>query len=201
MSKELQQEARRKMIIEIAGKHFLDYGYGATTMSAIASAYGGSKETLWRYFPNKEVLFAAYIEHATASFRGRLAPNLKPDKPLEQSLRDFAKHYIDEICSSESIDLHRLAIGESARFPEVGRLFYERAPKATEELLENFLETQMSIGKLRSGDAGRAARTLIQLCMMARYPVIFCIDKASNIDSTKLARMSVSDFMALYGPH
>jgi TetR/AcrR family transcriptional repressor of mexJK operon len=199
MSKELQQEARRKIIIEIAGKLFLDYGYGATTMSAIATAFGGSKETLWRYFPNKELLFTAYIEHATASFRGRLSPTLNPDNPLEQSLRDFAKHYIDEICSTESIDLHRLAIGESARFPEVGRLFYERAPKATEELLENFLQAQMSMGKLPSADAGRAARTLIQLCMMVRYPVIFGIDKASSIDSTVLARMSVLDFMKLYG--
>jgi TetR/AcrR family transcriptional repressor of mexJK operon len=199
MSKELQQEARRKVIIEIAGKLFLEHGYGATTMSAIASAYGGSKETLWRYFPNKEVLFAAYIELATASFRGRLAPHLNPDQPLEESLRDFAKNYIQEICSAESINLHRLAIGESARFPEVGRLFYERAPKATEELLENFLATQMSIGKLPSADANRAAKTLIQLCMMARYPVIFCVDKVSNIDATELARMSVLDFMAIYG--
>ena len=199
MSKDLQQQARRKTILEVAGQHFLLHGYGGTTMSAIASASGGSKETLWRYFPNKEVLFAAYIEHATAAFRGRLAPDLDSNIPLEKALRDFAKHYIEEICSPESVELHRLAVSESSRFPEIGRLFYERAPKATEELLANFLEKQMVIGNLRSGDSNRAARTFIQLCMMARYPVIFCIQTAADINATGLAQTSVSDFMSIYG--
>jgi TetR/AcrR family transcriptional repressor of mexJK operon len=198
MSKDLQQQARRKTILEVAGRHFLQHGYGGTTMSAIASASGGSKETLWRYFANKEVLFAAYIEHATASFRDRLAPDLNSDIPIEEALISFSKRYIEEICSQESVELHRLAVSESSRFPEVGRLFYERAPKATEELLANFLEIQMSVGSLRSADSNRAAKTLIQLCMMARYPVIFCVQTAADIDANGLAQTSVSDFMRLY---
>lgn len=198
MSKDIQQEARRNMIFKIAGQQFLKNGYGGATMSAIAAASGGSKETLWRYFPNKEVLFAAYIEHATASFRERLAPNLNWEIPLEQALGDFAKRYIEEICSPESVELHRLAVSESARFPEIGKLFYERAPKATEELLAKFLEGQMNSGKLRSGDANRAAQTFLQLCMMVRYPVIFCIQTAADIDATQLAQITVSDFLIIY---
>jgi len=200
LAKQLQQEERRKTILEVAGRQFLQHGYGGTTMSAIATAFGGSKETLWRYFPNKEVLFADYIEHATATFRNRLAPDLDPNIPLEQALRNFAKHYIEEICSPESVELHRLAVSESARFPEIGRLFYERAPKATEGLLTEFLGRQMTLGKLRSGDAGRAAKTLIQLCMMERYAVIFCIKTVADIDVEGLARVSVSDFMNIYAP-
>src|SRR4051812_40128992 len=123
MSKESQQEARRKIILKVAGQQFLQNGYGGATMSAIAAASGGSKETLWRYFPNKEVLFAAYIEHATASFRDRLASNLNWEIPIEKTLTDFAKRYIEEICSPESVELHRLAVSESARFPEIGKLF------------------------------------------------------------------------------
>jgi TetR/AcrR family transcriptional repressor of mexJK operon len=199
MTKQVQQEERRRTILEVAGQQFLLYGYGRTTMSAIATAFGGSKETLWRYFPNKEVLFAAYIEYATAAFRDRLAPELDSKIPLEKALTGFAKQYIEEICSLESVELHRLAVSESARFPEVGKLFYERAPKATEGLLTEFLERQMTIGNLRRGDAGRAAKTLIQLCMMERYAVIFCIKTAADIDATGLARMSVSDFMDIYG--
>src|SRR3546814_11956053 len=34
---------KRRKILEIAGRHFLDHGYAAATMSAIASALGVSK--------------------------------------------------------------------------------------------------------------------------------------------------------------
>src|SRR3546814_18554216 len=37
---------KRRKILEIAGRHFLDHGYAAATMSAIASELGGSKTTL-----------------------------------------------------------------------------------------------------------------------------------------------------------
>lgn len=195
MPKRLQQEERRKNLLEVAGRCFLENGYGATTMSAIAKAVGGSKETLWRYFSNKESLFIAYIEHATAAFRQRLAPDLDPAAPLEQALRSFARHYIEEICSPESIGLHRLAIGESARSPEIGRLFYERAPRATGKLLSDFFERT---GRLQGDQACRAARTLIEFCVMERYPVLFCVLSAADINAETIARCAVEDFLELY---
>lgn len=167
-------------------------------MSAISATVGGSKETLWRYFPSKEALFAAYIEHATATFRGRLALNLDAKVPVEKALEDFIKHYIEEICSPESIGLHRLAVSESARFPEIGRLFYERAPQATEGLLTEFLARQMTNGNLRSADANRAAQTLLQLCMTERYPVLFGVQVAADVDATRLARTILSEFYMIY---
>src|SRR3546814_18750006 len=45
---------KRRKILEIAGRHFLDHGYAAATMSAIASELGGSKTTLWDHFPSKQ---------------------------------------------------------------------------------------------------------------------------------------------------
>lgn len=200
MSKSLQKEERRRKIFGVAGQLFFQLGYDGTTMSAIASALGGSKETLWRYFSNKEVLFKAYIDFETESFRSRLAPYLTFEASLENSLTNFARRYIEEICSPEAIGLHRLAVSESARFPTIGHLFYERATKATEELLAHFLEEQMNAGSLRSADPIRAARILIQLCMLHRYPVIFGVQTAAEINAETLARINVSDFMNFYQP-
>ena len=47
-------------------------------MSTIAAALGGSKGTLWAYFPSKEALFAAVLDDVTAAFRTELADALRP---------------------------------------------------------------------------------------------------------------------------
>src|SRR6185312_14690775 len=64
---------RRKvvLILEAARALFLEVGYGATSVDAIARAAGVSKATLYGHFPSKEALFEAVVvaqcrRHATA---------------------------------------------------------------------------------------------------------------------------------------
>src|SRR3546814_10058628 len=45
---------RRKAYVDAGREAFLDAGFGATTMSSIAALVGGSKTTLWTYFPRSE---------------------------------------------------------------------------------------------------------------------------------------------------
>lgn len=69
--REARKEERREMILEIAKREFLDHGYSGASMSAISAELGGSKGTLWSYFPSKEDLFAAVLDHATREYRDR----------------------------------------------------------------------------------------------------------------------------------
>src|SRR3546814_15841215 len=52
---------RRSAIVAIAQQAFSEQGFGGTSMSAIAARMGGSKATLWAYFPSKKDLFAAAL--------------------------------------------------------------------------------------------------------------------------------------------
>jgi hypothetical protein len=49
--REARRLSRREAILEVAERSFLEQGYAATTMSAIAAELGGSKGTLWSYLP------------------------------------------------------------------------------------------------------------------------------------------------------
>ena len=53
---------RRAAMLEIARAAFLREGYAAASMAEIAAKIGGSKATLYSYFPSKKDLFAAVIE-------------------------------------------------------------------------------------------------------------------------------------------
>ena len=71
--REARKEERRLAILDVAKRSFLESGYSATSMSAISVELGGSKGTLWNYFPSKEELFAAVLEHVDRPVLGNEA--------------------------------------------------------------------------------------------------------------------------------
>ena len=162
--REARRESRRDAILEVAGRTFLEHGYSGTTMSAIAATLGGSKGTLWSYYPSKELLFGAVLDRATAAFREQLTLTLSPDDPIEIALNKFCTKFLTKLTMPESLALHRLVLGEVARFPEMGRIFYERAPWKTQELLAGFLDKAAQSGVIRCEDSFAAAQYLLSLC-------------------------------------
>ncbi len=163
--RETRRQDRRDAILAVAAAYFLEHGYSATTMSAIAATLGGSKGTLWAYFPSKEELFTAVIDQVTTVFRAQLSETLNPHGALRPALRNFCSRLVEKIVSPEAIALHRLVVAEAGRFPELGRIFYERGPRITVGLLADFLEGAMQRGQLRTDSPTNAAYFLMQMCM------------------------------------
>lgn len=161
--REQRKHERRKAIIEVARISFLENGYAATSMSGLLDTLGGSKSTLWSYFRSKEDLFRAVIDDATTEFRDSLISALAPHKGLAESLRVFCRQFMLATESPQAVALWRLIIGEGARFPELGTIFYESAAQIPFNALSTFLSPY--IGKeLKAGDPKRMAQILISLC-------------------------------------
>lgn len=163
--REKRRQTRRDAIVQVAAQYFLDHGYAGTTMSGIAGALGGSKGTLWSYFPSKEELFVAVLDRLTEDFRAQLSLILNPQNDLESALRRFCREFLVKVTSSEGIRLYRLVLSEAVRFPEIGRIFYDRGPKVTQEQLAGFLADAMERGLLLRDDPLRAAQNLTGLCL------------------------------------
>jgi AcrR family transcriptional regulator len=194
--REARRQDRRDAILAVAATSFLEHGYAGTTMSAIAATLGGSKGTLWSYFPSKEALFAAVLDQATENFRAQLSQILDPCGDLSATLRRFCSSLMERVTSPEAIALHRLVIGEGGRFPEMGRIFHERAPRLTHALLAEYLEGAMDRGLMRRDDPLSAARLLISLCLAGCHQLLLMgmIEKATP----DLLDRDVDAAMALY---
>tara|TARA_B100000678_G_scaffold159128_1_gene133057 strand:+ start:993 stop:1634 length:642 start_codon:yes stop_codon:yes gene_type:complete len=163
--RDARKEDRREAILTVASQSFLEHGYAATSMSAIAAELGGSKGTLWSYFPSKEELFTAVIDQRTIAFRRQLQEILEPTHCVEQTLRNVCVSLLEKVTSPEAIALNRIAVGEAGRFPELGEIFYNRGPRMSTGVLADYLEGAMQRGELRKDDPTLAARTLIALCI------------------------------------
>jgi len=163
------REARRDAIVAAARHAFFTQGYGSTAMSAIAAAVGGSKTTLWSYFPSKEALFAAVVDDFVDRYGKDMALPIDQTLPLPEALRAFALRLMTIVLNHDILDLHRLVMGEASRFPELSALFYERGPKRGRALLEVYLKQAMADGVIRSDDPARATREFVHLCQAGCY--------------------------------
>lgn len=163
-ARELSRQARYKVIVQIATRYFIEHGYNGTTMSGIAGALGGSKGTLWSYFPSKQQLFIAVIDRMTTEFQNEMTQILKPGSNIEQTLFKFCRELVTRITSSDALALYRLVLSESSRFPEIGKVFFERGPARIHKLLADFLGSAMDQQSLCVVDPARAAHQLIRLC-------------------------------------
>jgi TetR/AcrR family transcriptional repressor of mexJK operon len=191
---------RRSAILEVAAASFLENGYAGTTMSAISAQLGGSKGTLWNHFSSKETLFAAFLEEATSVFKQELMTILEPSRDLKSTLETFAYRFMDKIGLPESIKMYRLAVGESGRSPEVGQMFYERAPGAVEAILAQFLNDHMKAGVLRPSDPSGAARFLLAQCVGGSHQKTLCGGPARDPATMRReAAHLTKQFLQLYG--
>lgn len=131
---------RRTAILTIAGRTFLRLGYAEASMDGIAAEVGGSKSTLYRYFPSKAALFAAYVEEVGTLTWATLAAVQVEEKGTEAVLEDTARAYLDLILSPSALAVTRLVMAETGRFPGIGRIFYERGIRRAESQIAAILQ-------------------------------------------------------------
>jgi len=154
-------EAKREAILEAAAEVFREVGFERASMSEIRSRIGGSKATLYNYFPSKEKLFFEVMYRATQPELGAIASALDPDADLEQQLLQFGQKFLPALYSPQAIAVRRLAIAESGS--GIGKVVFEGTTLPMERQVAEFLRKAMKRGTLRTADPKIAAMHLLSL--------------------------------------
>lgn len=159
----IDREDRREMILDVATEIFLQEGYASASMSVIAARLGGSKGTLYNYFKSKEELFTAYVQRNCEFHRGQIGELLKEEGEARAVLANFARKYLRIFTSEKTLQNWRVISAESAKSPEMGRLFYETGPLRGARLLAEYLDLAVARGELKIDDTLRAAHQFTSL--------------------------------------
>lgn len=161
--------ARRAAFVDAARELFFANGYAGTTMSSIASKVGGSKTTLWAYFPSKEDLFAAVVDDLVSHYGSALLVELPLDQPVADVLRRFGNVLMNTLLSTPLLALYQLVVGEAERFPHLSETFYDRGPRRGKARLATWMGEKMVQGELRIGDPMLAVYHFAGLCQSGLY--------------------------------
>jgi AcrR family transcriptional regulator len=148
---------KRVQILEGARVVFLAEGFDGASMEAIAQAAGVSKGTLYTYFRGKDELFTALVaacqnRSLEETFRG-----MKQASDLRENLETLARNYLDAVREPDNLALLRAVIGASAKFPSLGRAFYETGMQPPVERLAQYLKENALARGADTWDAELAA--------------------------------------------
>src|SRR5580700_4792842 len=102
-------ESKRQAILQAAAEVFREVGFDRASMSDIRARVGGSKATLYNYFPSKEKLFFEVMYQAKELELGAITGALDPDADdLKQELLHFGQRILAVLYSPEAIAIRRL---------------------------------------------------------------------------------------------
>ncbi|MGZ3282284.1 MAG: TetR/AcrR family transcriptional regulator [Xanthobacteraceae bacterium] len=155
-------DVKRASIVGGAKDVFLRHGFEGASMDEIAAAAGVSKMTVYRYFRSKEQLFAGVIRDLCERIIDEDLERMLERRP-EEALRGFARKMVTILFARDTIELHRIVIAESRRFPALGRLFYKSGPEACIAMLAAYLERHNSRRSLNLRNPRRTAEEFLEL--------------------------------------
>ena len=173
------------------------------TMTAVARRASCSKETLYKWFGDRDGLLTATVRWQAAKVRaGRYDRQSLDAASLRDSLRDFAATWLAVIASPTSIALNRLAISQAAsRESNLGTIVLENGRFAIGERLKPVLEAGREAGLLDFDDAETAFRTFFGLVGRDVQIRLLLGDRlhASRAELQDDAARATDQFLALHG--
>jgi AcrR family transcriptional regulator len=197
--------AKRTAILDAATAVFLRNGYLGTSMDEIAARAGVSKQTVYKAFGDKEHLFSEIVstivnEAGEPTYNEVI--NLGVSGDLEADLRDLAHRLLARVMQPQILQLRRLVIGESGRFPDLGRSFYEQGPGRTIEALAAAFEGLAAGGALLLDDPLLAAahfNWLIMSIPLNRAMLLGDDEPPAPAELDRYVDAGVRVFVAAYG--
>lgn len=110
--------ARVRHLLAVARAEFVAGGFDAVSIDAIARASGVSKETIYRYFPDKQALFRAASEELGAEFSARLTARPTAAQSEDEGLAFFSRAILDATVDGGFLSASWITITIARLMPE-----------------------------------------------------------------------------------
>jgi TetR/AcrR family transcriptional repressor of mexJK operon len=195
-------DARRDDIVETAWSIFLEHGYSGASMAEIAQRLGGSKATLYNYFPSKDLLFREVITRKGDELYTRLNAIPFDFTDLRAGLIEFGIRLIRVVTSEKYVTVHRLVISESGRFTHLDPDDIDARRSDVLAPLSRRIAEQMDAGVLRRADPLDASEAFWNLCngTVHRLALMTANLRLDAKRMRDIAERATTIFLAAYAP-
>jgi AcrR family transcriptional regulator len=173
------------------------------TMEGVARRASCSKETLYKWFGDRDGLLTAIVQWQASKVRAGAYDAARLDAAgLRAALEDFAATWLGVVCGPASIALNRTAAAHAAAGKDgLGRIVLSEGRFAIGARIKPLLEAGRRARLLAFDDAEIAFRTLfglvardVQIRLLLGEPLA-----PADIDITGDAARAADQFLLLYG--
>ncbi len=193
---------RQGVVLEEALRLLVDGGEKALTTAGVARAANCSKESLYKWFGDRDGLLSAMIGFQASKVRTQdVAASALDADSLSRHLVVFAKDLL-EVLGDVSLALNRLAIGQASREgSKLGHMLQERGRRQIGRRAAALLEAGRKAGLLAFDDADEAYGALYGLVVSDWHLKMLLGEEAGEMKKGfgRKAEQAVSAFLTLYG--
>ncbi|MFS8182485.1 TetR/AcrR family transcriptional regulator [Pseudovibrio denitrificans] len=194
---------RQRAVLDKALELLVEGGEKALTTAAIARAAGCSKESLYKWFGDRDGLLAAIVTRQASKVIPGADPaaNMSEDG-LRSALEEFARNLLETISGDVSLALNRLAIGQASKSETgLGAILEKSGRARIGRQTTALLEKGCTLGYLHCEDPQEAYSTLYGLVVRDQHirMLLGGTAQASAKDLELAAQTAVKQFIQLYG--
>ena len=196
----VRTEEKRDEIVRIASQAFDELGYDRCSMATISERLGGSKATLYGYFPSKEELLRAVLQCQVASEFYRLLHEFHEEADLREGLIKLGIAYHRKRLSSLPSANIRSILNQPPG-STMGKEFYENVIRPAFEGMAKKFEELMDDGRLKRADPWMVFmhwKGLNDWDLFERR-LVGAISGPDEVDIEMIATTAADAFLAIYG--
>ncbi|MBC8717147.1 MULTISPECIES: TetR/AcrR family transcriptional regulator [Brucella/Ochrobactrum group] len=194
---------RQNEVLEQALRLLVEGGDRALTTASIARAANCSKESLYKWFGDRDGLLTAMVRWQASKVRVVPVAREKLDaESLFSSLEHFARDWLLVLSGRTSVALNRLAVSHSASGKSaLGDIVLSNGPVAMAKRLKPILEMGQEAKLLAFDDIDEAFRAFFGLVVRDMQIRLLLGDRQELTDAEVIrnARRATKQFFALYG--
>lgn len=190
-----------EQVLAGARQVFMEDGFEGASVDDIARVAGVSKATLYKYFPDKRILFMEVAHVECQRLARSVLDSIDLSAPPREVLGQTGRHFLGFVTSTFGLQIYRICVAETDRFPELGRRFYESGPKVMRAEMAVYFDQACARGELAIDDYGLAADHFGELCKADLWMrLIFgVIKEVTQAEIDHVVDQAVETFLARYG--
>ncbi|MDR3439186.1 TetR/AcrR family transcriptional regulator [Telmatospirillum sp.] len=195
--------SKRDCILSAAQEIFLEMGYGAASMDAVAARANVSKATIYAHFDNKRALFDQVIRGRCRRFfqGGDILAQVDAASDARSALRQFASDLLSIILSPGALAINRVVVAEAPRLPEVGETYYAAGPVPAQARVTAMFNdlTRRGLLAVPENEAPLVAELFLNMLKGDLHTRALLGVAPSRDDHAPLVRIAVELILARYG--
>jgi TetR/AcrR family transcriptional repressor of mexJK operon len=157
-------ERRKSKVMHVATALFVRDGYAATSLVDIAKGAGVATRTVYQHFGDKEAIFrqVMFARDTAAVFS---PPPIQPADSLFQIMLRAANYILEVSLRPSTVDLMRLTIAESRRFPELTKKLTDVTYSRFRTNVKSIFDELMQRGLVQDTDTALSAAMFVDLIL------------------------------------
>ena len=190
-----------RAILDAATDLFLESGYQNVSIGNIMERAGCSRETIYRYFENKEDIFASITALQMETYLDTMKSITTGESTdLREGLLNWSISLLKSVTAEDYIRFRRLVISEVNSRPDHGKIYYELTYSKGTRAVSNFFLSFQQQGKLKKLDPDLLARYFVGMLLYdIMHMRVLGVRKAPSLATIKkLAVRVVDDFLLGY---